>query len=322
MGKTAFATFITVLSYFQFQNRRRRSRKAGMELKRAEPDEIPHSLFTEGSETRVPQFLPAHLVKRPQTSSPVVAATEEEPLVNSSLSGASTLKFHEHLRTCLDFTDSKIPPYPTYKRSGTSSCWLRPTETQFPEPKWDRKPASYHNTRHVRSSSVSVDDLSSMMAVKLRLFCGHPPPSPASNTPWYTMLYTHPSPAPLPALVRTKVTGQPYPTIIAYIPPTNKPSLKRKPLETKENEEPLLSHSKLFRSHSTSSYSSFTGEDHHWSDNSSCESSSPGPQTPPSAPLSLPPPPRFVDWSKFSIPTIPQAYCISSVASRRTHKGL
>jgi hypothetical protein len=297
---------ITVLSYLQFQNRRRRSRKAGVELKRAGPDELPHNLFTESPETCPPHPLPTPLVKRPQISSPEVAVDEELPQACPSSSGTCALRSEERFRTTPESTDFKIPPYPDYNHTASSSCWLRPTKTQFSEPIWDRKPISHRSDRRVRSNAISVDDLSSIMAAKLRLFCGHSSPPPASVIPWHTMLYTYPSPSPLPALVRREVAEYSYLTTTAYIPPTNRLSRKRKRSET--HEDSPASHSKHFRSPSTSSYSSFTGEDYRSSDNSSCDSSSPGPQTPPSALLPLPLPPRFVDWSKFSIPTIPQVY--------------
>lgn len=289
---------VVVLNYRQFQNRRRRSRKAGVELKRAGPDEISPNLFADDPEPYSPQ--PG---TRPRVSSPEVTTVEEVPLSCSS-SVDATLRSHDHLRTHTDFTNFELPPYAfptTYNHPATPSCWSRPPETPFPEPNWDRKPSSHRKNRHARSTATSVDDLSLMLAVKLRLFCNHPSSSAVADTPWHATLYTHTSPSPLPALVRSK---QPYIVTIGPTSQSIRSSLKRKRSEI--NEEQTCT--KRFRSFSASSCSSFIGGDFYSSDDSSCTSSSPGPQTPPSAHLSLPPTPRFVDWSKFSIPTVPQAY--------------
>ncbi|KAF9440960.1 hypothetical protein P691DRAFT_800669 [Macrolepiota fuliginosa MF-IS2] len=284
-----------------FQNRRRRSRKAGVELKRAILDDIPLDIrfgdFDEDSS-------PSRAGKRKR-----VARSQNTSTPQSPPPSLIPQQPDEPQARC-DFTDFELSPhaFPSkYTPSSTQSACSGSTDFRFSEPEWTRKPAE-QRTRSRKQTIPSEDDLCTMVISKLKLFSKDP--SPETGPSWHTTRYTQPSSAPIPALIRLQPLTAPMnpKSLTVTTLPAIKPSLKRKRTEPDTEECPVNKRRSI-------SSSSFTSTSSTSNDDSSCESSSPGPRTPPSTLLSLSYDPisllpRFIDWSKFKVPVVPRVYGI------------
>ncbi|KXN92832.1 hypothetical protein AN958_06328 [Leucoagaricus sp. SymC.cos] len=143
----------------------------------------------------------------------------------------------------------------------------------------------------------------------LRLFSSEPPPK--TEVPWHASRYVQLTPAPLSCLVGRKPSSitKTIPSGASDIPisPPIRSSLKRKRTQSEVDQPAHRKRRSVSSSSGTSSASifSFSGDE--------SNGSSTGPSTPPSD-LSFFScnllTPRFVDWAKFGIPTVPQIYGI------------